>query len=75
MDREKFVQDIKKSTTPNDWIIARTKNEKTYSKIADMICGYGKIFKQEAEKHNLKVLNMDDDFSKQINAGVKYFFS
>ena len=40
-----------------------------------MICGYGKIFKQEAEKHNLKVLNMDDDFSKQINAGVKYFFS
>lgn len=72
LDREKFVQDIKKSTTPNDWIIARTKDEKTYSKIADMVCEYGKVFKQESEKHNLKVLNMDNDFNNQINTGIEF---
>ena len=37
-DELKFINDIKKSTTPNDWIIARTNKEETYGKIAKMIC-------------------------------------
>ncbi|OGF21307.1 hypothetical protein A2316_02000 [Candidatus Falkowbacteria bacterium RIFOXYB2_FULL_38_15] len=71
-DELKFINDIKKSTTPNDWIIARTNKEETYGKIAKMICEYGKFFKKESEKHGFKVLNMDDDFDNQINEAIKY---
>ncbi len=69
-DETKFVNDIKKSTTPNDWIIARTNNEKTYGKIAKMICKYGKFFEKESKKYGFKVLNMDNDFDNQINKAI-----
>ncbi len=71
-DMEKFVSDIKKTTTPNDWIIARTKNEETYKKIAKMICEYGNYFEKESEKYRLKVLNMDIDFDNKIKEAVDY---
>jgi len=70
-DEAKFVRDIKKTSTPNDWIINRTKDAKTYSLIAKMICEYGKFFENEAKKRNLKVINMDDNFNKRINEIVK----
>lgn len=69
-DESKFIADIKKSTTPNDWIIARTNNEETYSKIATMIYEYGKFFKKESKKYGFKVLNMDNDFDNQINKAI-----
>ena len=69
-DETKFVDDIKKSTTPNDWIIARTNKEETYDKIAKMICEYGEFFEKESEKYGFKVLNMDNDFDKQINKAI-----
>lgn len=72
-DRDKFVSDIKKSTTPNDWIIARTNEKETYQKIADMICEYGNIFEKESEKYGFKTLNMDDDFDNRIKKAVDYF--
>lgn len=71
-DKKKFVCDIKKSTTPNDWIISRTKNEETYQKIANMICEYGKFFEKESGKHAFKVLNMDNDFDNQIKEAAYY---
>jgi len=71
-DKEKFIQDIKKSSTPNDWIITRTKNESTYDKISDMICEYGKFFEEESKKHDFKVLNMDNDFDDQIEKAINY---
>ena len=71
-DKEKFVCDIKKSTTPNDWIIARTKNEETYRKIANMICEYGNFFKKESKKYGFKTLNMDNDFNNHIEDAVNY---
>ncbi|UMX48225.1 MAG: hypothetical protein L7H18_01630 [Candidatus Nealsonbacteria bacterium DGGOD1a] len=72
-DRNKFVCDIKKSTTPNDWIIARTGKEETYQKIANMICEYGVFFEKEARKYNLKVLNMDNDFDIRVKEAIDYF--
>ena len=71
-DKEKFVYDIKKSTTPNDWIIARTNNDETYRKIANMICEYGNFFEKESEKYGFKVLNMDNDFGNQIKKASDY---
>lgn len=71
-DKEKFVCDIKKSMTPNDWIIARTNNEETYQKIANMICEYGNFFEKESEKYGFKILNMDNDFDNQIKGAIDY---
>lgn len=71
-DKEKFVCDIKKSSTPNDWIIARTHNEETYPKIANMVCEYGDFFEKESKKYDFKILNMDNDFDNQIKEGINY---
>lgn len=71
-DKEKFVWNIKKSTTPNDWIIARTNNDWTYLKIANMICKYSDFFKIESEKYGFKIFNMDNDFDNQIKKAIKY---
>ncbi len=65
-DEMKFIDDIKKSTTPNDWIIKRTDKEDTYRKIAKMVCRYGKFFEKESKKYGFAVLNMDNDFDSQI---------
>jgi len=74
-DKEKFVQDIKKTTTPNDWIIARTEDKKIYEKIAEMIMEYGKVIASEAQKHNLKVFNLDDEFEGKLGEVANYFKS
>ena len=71
-DREKFICDIKKSTTPNDWIITRTKNKETYGKIANMIYEYGQFFEKESKKYGFKVVNMDNDFDNQTEEAINY---
>ncbi len=70
-DAEKFVRDIKKTSTPNDWIINRTDDINTYNLIAKMICEYGKFFENEAKRKHLKVINMDDNFNKRISEAIK----
>jgi 2-phosphoglycerate kinase len=72
-DKNKFVCDIKQSTTPNDWIIARTGKEETYQKIANMICEYSDFFEKEAKKYSFKVLNMDNDFDIRVKEAIDYF--
>jgi 2-phosphoglycerate kinase len=71
-DEQKFIQDIHKSTTPNDWIIRKTKNDATYGKIAKMIAEYSRYFEEEAKKHGLRVFNMDENFSGKLYAIKKY---
>lgn len=71
LDENKFIRDIKKTTTPNDWIIKRTKEKNTYDLIAKMVCEYGKWFRNEANKRHLKVLEMDDNFNKKIAEAIK----
>jgi len=71
-DAKKFVRDIKKTSTPNDWIVKRTKNENIYNLIAKMICDYGKFFKDEAIKKHLKVIEMDNNFNKKISEAITY---
>ncbi len=69
-DREKFVENVRKSSTPNDWILNKTKNEETFFKIAMMVKYYGDSLKKEANRMSFNVLNMDDDFEVQIKKAV-----
>jgi 2-phosphoglycerate kinase len=70
-DEKEFVKNIHKSTTPNDWIIEKTKDKNTFFKIAEMVALYSKYFESEAKKNNLTVLEMDHDFEKQIVTAIK----
>ncbi len=70
-NREKFLEDIHKSSTPNDWIIQKTKLESTFVKIATMIISYGGYFKQEANKYNLNCLDLSENFTEQIDVYIK----
>ena len=70
-DIEKFVDDVKKSSTPNDWILAKTQEKETLYKIAEMINYYGQFFGQEAKKYKFKVLNMDNDFGGQLKKAIE----
>ncbi len=65
-DEVKFVENIKESSTLNDWIVENTKESETYNKIAKMISEYSEIFEKEAQKYNLDIINMDDDFDRKI---------
>lgn len=69
-DAEKFVENIHKSTTPNDWIVRNTKDKAVFLKIAAMISEYSQYFEAEAEKFGFPALNMDDDFEKQIENAI-----
>ena len=68
---EKFVRDVKKSSTPNDWILAKTQEKETLYKIAEMINDYGQFFNKEAKKYKFKVLNMDNDFGGQLKKAIE----
>jgi len=69
-DVEKFVRDVEKSSTPNDWILAKTKEKETFFKIAEMISIYGEYFCEEAEKYGFEVLNMDEGFGERLLEAV-----
>lgn len=66
-DEQKFIQDIHKSTTQNDWIIRKTKDEATYRRIAKIIAEYSHYFENEAKKYGFKIFTMDNDFEKQLS--------
>lgn len=65
-DEKKFVKDVKKSTTPNDWILRKTKDKSTFVKIAKMVAEYSRYFETEAKKYDLPTFIMDENFEKQL---------
>lgn len=71
-DEKKFVDDLHKSTTRNDWVIRKTKDESVYGKIAHMVSVYSKYFEKEGNKHGFRVVVMDEDFEDKVKESVEY---
>ncbi|MDQ3245028.1 MAG: hypothetical protein M3P22_01625 [bacterium] len=71
-NEEKFIENIRKSTTQNDWIVRKTKEESTFDKIAHMISLYSKHVEKEAKKYNFKIISTDHDFKENMNESVSY---
>lgn len=71
-DEQKFIGDIHKSTTPNDWILRKTKDEATYGKIAKMVVEYSRYFEKEAKKYALPFFQMDDDFQAKTKEIIDF---
>ena len=71
-DEKSFIKNIEKSSTPNDWIIAKTKERKLiYPKIAKMICAYGTVIEKEAREYGFRCMVLDGDFKKQLQKAIK----
>lgn len=71
-DKQKFIQDLHKSNTPNDWILQKTKNESTFTKIAKMIAEYSSYFEKEANQYGFDVFIMDENFDEKLDDIDKY---
>lgn len=71
-DEQKFALDVRKSVTPNDWILRRTKNEVTFKRIAKMVVEYSRYFEIEAKKYRLKTFEMSRSFNNQVHKIVAY---
>lgn len=71
-DTGKFVGDVHRSTTPNDWILRKTKNPDTFPKIAEMVVEYSHYFQQEVEKYNLSVFHLDNNFEEKMKDIIQY---
>ena len=70
-DSKCFVQDFKKSTTPNDWILTNTRKEETLERIAKMIQTYSLYFDIEAKKYGFKCIDLSRDFEGALHGFVK----
>ncbi len=71
-DVNKIVSGSKKHKAKNNWFIQKTKYEQTYYKIAEMIKEYSKFFEKEGKKYQINIVNVDNNFLKQINYSVKF---
>lgn len=72
-DEINFLQNVHNSSTPNDWILNKTKNElKTLPKIAAMVAQYGSEIEKSARKNNIQVFCLDDDFESGLVAAKQF---
>lgn len=70
LDAAKMIRDFHKSTTPDDWILRKTRNEETFSKIAEMIVLYSGYFESEARRYGFDTIRMDDRFEQGITEAM-----
>lgn len=61
-----FARDVKKSTTPNDWLIVGTKKEETFLKVGAMVSLFSEHFEKEAKKYGFKVCYTDENFQGKL---------
>ena len=66
---------IKKNTDPADWLLKKTKDDKTFGKVAKMVSMYGEKTISEATKYKMSVFDMDGDFEKKVDDVVNYLIS
>ncbi len=67
-----FARDVKKSTTPNDWLIVGTKREETFLRVGRMVSCFSDHFETQAKKCRFKVYKMDENFSSKLMETVDY---
>lgn len=71
-NEQQILKDFHKSTTPNDWILRKTKDEKTFAKIAHMIAVYSEHTERGANKYELPVFKMDTDFTASVEEVMNF---
>lgn len=71
-DAAAFARDVRKSTTPNDWLLASTKKEETFLAVGKMVSLFSTMIEKEANKHGLAVYTLDENFKKQLRKAAHF---
>ena len=71
-DIDKFVQDVQKSTTHNDWVLRNTKKKETLYKIGSTVKECSHFFEKGAKIYGFRVMNMDKDFKGQVKKSMEF---
>ena len=71
-DLKQMDEGLQKNKAKRDWVLQKTKQKETYSKIASMIAHYSDYLDREAAKYQLPVFNMDGDFLAKIEEASKF---
>ena len=69
-DKLDIEASMKKGTESGDWLIAHTKKESTFAKVAEMVSIFGDKTAIEAKECNMPLFNMDGDFDKKVEEVV-----
>lgn len=70
-DIEVVLESITSSTQKSDWVISKTKDAQTFSKIAEMLVSFSRDVRVEAEKRNLPYFEIGRDFNGDINRAIQ----
>jgi 2-phosphoglycerate kinase len=71
-DPAAFLADMRRSTTPNDWILSKTHDDATFPKIAAMVIEYSIELEKVASDNGIKVYCVDEDFDKRLEEAASY---
>ncbi|MFA6410465.1 MAG: hypothetical protein WCW26_02715 [Candidatus Buchananbacteria bacterium] len=71
-DLKAIVLGALKNKFKKDWFIKNTKNPETYQKMGLMIKNYSQYFVKESKKYNIKIINTQTGFRKQVKLAVQY---
>ncbi|MDB5189134.1 MAG: P-loop containing nucleoside triphosphate hydrolase [Parcubacteria group bacterium] len=69
---EEAIERSKQSDTKQDWLRDRTKNEKTFQKVAEMIGLFSQKLIEEAGGVDVKVIDMSGDFQVKFDEAFDY---
>ncbi len=70
-DLNDTLASIRRGGHKNDWVLTKTQQEITFTRIARMITQYGAAIRAEAKQAGFPVFTMDGDFDRQAEATLK----
>ncbi|HYY96134.1 MAG TPA: AAA family ATPase [Pyrinomonadaceae bacterium] len=70
-DTEEIAAGLKAGEGKNDWVRKHTKDESTFSAIAEMISRFSRYIEAEAKRYDLPAVNTDFDFGRKVAYSLK----
>ncbi len=67
---EDAIERSMKSDTKSDWLRDKTKRPETFQKVANMISLFSERLLQEAEGHDVKIIDMSEDFQAKFEEAM-----
>ena len=66
-DVEDILSGLKANDPVNDWVLRHTKEEASFTRIAQMISCFGKTIERETGELRFEAVNLDRDFAERIS--------
>lgn len=67
---ESLVDALRYHSDPQDWVGKHVRQEITYHRIAEMVCAYSRLFREQAEEYGFPLYEMDSNFDQRVDEMV-----